>query len=68
VPYFLKRGGAVSTVSIAFLEVDDQRLEAAGYDIQAFDFVVFTPRVSNEDPCEQFRKQLEQMRQQPRGA
>jgi uncharacterized iron-regulated protein len=68
VPYFLQRTHAGPTLSIAFIEVNDQQLEAAAYDTEAFDYVVFTPRVSDEDPCEEFRKQLEQMRQHPRTA
>ena len=63
VPYFLARMHAGATLSLAFIDVDDQRLTADAYDTSAFDFVVFTPRVTDEDPCEAFRKQLEQMRQ-----
>jgi uncharacterized iron-regulated protein len=68
VPYFLQRTHAGATLSIAFIEVNDRQLEAAAYDTEAFDYVVFTPRVSDKDPCEEFRKQLEQMRQHPRTA
>jgi uncharacterized iron-regulated protein len=62
VPYFLHRHGAERVVSVAFVDVADDRLSPTDYDVEAFDFVVFTPRVSDEDPCEAFRKQLEQMR------
>lgn len=68
VPYFLQRLEAGPTLSIAFVEVNDQRLEASDYETSAFDYTVFTPRVSDEDPCEAFRKELEQMRQHPRTA
>jgi uncharacterized iron-regulated protein len=68
VPYFLARAAAGKTQSIAFIEVDDGKTVASAYDTTAFDFVVFTPRASDEDPCEKFRKQLEQMRQHPNGA
>ena len=61
VPYFLKRLQAGNTLSIAFIEVADDRLDASPYDTTAFDYVIFTPRASNEDPCEKFRQQLEQM-------
>jgi uncharacterized iron-regulated protein len=61
VPYFLARMQAGMTLSIVFIDVDDQRLTPEAYDTSAFDFVVFTPRVSDEDPCETFRKQLDQM-------
>jgi uncharacterized iron-regulated protein len=67
VPYFLKRAGSSATLSIAFIEVEDGREDPSTYDTEAFDYVIFTPRASNEDPCEKFRKQLEQMRQHPGG-
>jgi uncharacterized iron-regulated protein len=65
VPYFLHRHGATSSLSVAFLEVDDARAAPGDYDISGFDIVVFTPRVSDVDPCEQFRQQLERMRHEP---
>ena len=68
VPYFLARAQAGKSLSIAFIEVADELTDASAYDTEAFDYVIFTPRVSDEDPCEKFRKQLEQMRQQPHGA
>lgn len=68
VPYFLQRINAGPTLSVAFIEVNDKQLEAAAYDTSAYDYAVFTPRVSDQDPCEAFRKQLEQMRQHPRTA
>lgn len=68
VPYFLQRAQAGTTVSIAFVEVRDDQLDPSAYEIDPFDYVIFTPRVSDEDPCEKFRKQLEQMRQHPQGA
>ncbi|MET0385026.1 MAG: ChaN family lipoprotein [Polyangiales bacterium] len=64
VPLFLQRAGASRSVSVGLIDVDDKRTAPSDYDIGAFDFVVFTPRVSDEDPCEQFRQQLEQMRKQ----
>lgn len=67
VPYFLARAEAGKTLSVAFIEVDDTREAADAYDTEAFDYAIFTPRASNEDPCEKFRKQLEQMRQNPSG-
>jgi uncharacterized iron-regulated protein len=68
VPFFLRRHGADRIVSVAFVDVSDGRVSAADYDVEAFDFVVFTPRVSDEDPCETFRKQLEQMQRHASGA
>jgi uncharacterized iron-regulated protein len=64
VPFFLRRQGADAIVSVAFMDVSDGRISPADYDVDAFDFTVFTPRVSDEDPCETFRKQLEQMHRQ----
>jgi len=49
------------TQSVAFLEVRDDRPDpaayAAGFGVSTlpFDFVWFTPRVDDQDPCEQFR-------------
>ena len=43
--------------SLAFIEVDDQRLDVAGYaqgfggETVPFDFIWFTPRVSNDEVC-----------------
>jgi uncharacterized iron-regulated protein len=65
VPYFLARMQAGVSVSIAFIDVDDAHTRATDYDIGAFDFVIFTPRVTDTDPCEEFRKQLEKMHRAP---
>lgn len=65
VPYFLARAQAGNTLSIALIEVSDDRHDPAAYDTEAFDYAIFTPRTSNEDPCEKFRQQLQQMRQHP---
>lgn len=62
VPLFLHRAGAKSVLSIAFIDVDDDHTRASDYDIAAYDFVVFTPRVTDQDPCQQFKVQLEAMR------
>jgi uncharacterized iron-regulated protein len=64
VPLFLRRFGIASVLSVAFVEVEDERTRALDYDIAAFDFVVFTPRVTDEDACERFKRQLESMRGQ----
>lgn len=61
VPVFVARRGAKSSLSIAFIDVGRDQRELGDYDTRAFDYVVFTPRVSDADPCEQFRKQLEHM-------
>jgi uncharacterized iron-regulated protein len=64
VPRFLRLLGATRITSVAFLEVDDARTTPDRYDVAAFDFVVFTPRVSDEDPCARFEEELKKMRQQ----
>jgi uncharacterized iron-regulated protein len=65
VPLFLERFGTHAVISVGLIDVDDHKRAPSDYDIAAFDFVVFTPRVSDEDPCVQFRKGLEQMRRTP---
>ena len=65
VPVFLRRAGASAILSVAFMDVDDAHTRAADYDIGAFDYVVFTPRVTDEDPCQRFRQQLETMHAHP---
>ena len=53
-----------SVVSLAFLEVQNGRLEPTAYASQRekgelpFDYVWFTPRVDNTDPCDKFHHQL----------
>jgi uncharacterized iron-regulated protein len=66
VPAFLARAGVASTLSIALLEVEAGHDQPSDYDVSAFDLVVFTPRVSDEDPCLRFKEQLEQMRKHTR--
>jgi uncharacterized iron-regulated protein len=60
VPVFWQRGGRAS-LSVALVDVADSVLAPLDYDVGAFDLVVFTPRVSDEDPCQRFREQLERM-------
>nr|WP_319390127.1 ChaN family lipoprotein [uncultured Cohaesibacter sp.] len=62
VPMFLAPGKDV--VSIALLEVvRDSNDPAAypGFDPALYDFVWFTPRVDEIDPCEKFKEQLKAM-------
>src|SRR5690606_14186088 len=61
VPLYLRdRAPGVRIVSIGFLEVVPDLTAASGYaDVLGverlpFDYVVFTPRVDVEDPCEKF--------------
>lgn len=61
VPVFLQRQGARAVLTVAFVGVDDDRKEPADYELEPFDFVVFTPRVSDESACERFKRQLAAM-------
>jgi uncharacterized iron-regulated protein len=66
VPAHLARqapGAAVA--SVAFLEVDPAAARAGDYaprfasDALPFDYVWFTPKIDDVDPCEKFKKPLE---------
>ena len=50
------------TLSITFVEVSDHLAEALPDLERAYDFLWFTPRVDDLDPCERFKKELEKMR------
>jgi uncharacterized iron-regulated protein len=72
VPVYLRdrvTGAAVMTV--AFLEVSPHGLEPAAYagrfhrPALPFDYVWFTPRVDDDDPCEKFEEQLQKLRKGP---
>ena len=74
VPQFVRAMGADRPmISIAFMEVRPGRDRvtdyAAVYGAQElpFDFVWFTPAVDYQDPCEKFRKVLEQMKKKKHG-
>jgi uncharacterized iron-regulated protein len=55
-------------ISIAFLEVDNQKPEPHNYAPAyangrlPFDYVWFTPRVDDENPCEKFKAQFERLK------
>ena len=50
------------TVSIAFLEVRKDVEEVSGYETELYDYVFFTPRVDEIDPCERFKKSLKKLK------
>ena len=56
-----------SVISLAFLEVSQDRLEPAAYvawfgrPTFPFDYVWFTPRVDDDDPCVAFEEQLKKL-------
>lgn len=55
----------LSYISVAFTPVHPERLNPEDYlgDVsKAFDVLYFTPSYTNQDPCVQFRKQLQKMR------
>jgi uncharacterized iron-regulated protein len=58
-------------VSIAFAEVDEQKREPRQYlpansaGRAPFDYLWFTPRIDNDDPCEKFQSQLEKFKTAP---
>jgi uncharacterized iron-regulated protein len=64
VPYYLRQMSAKPVLSIMLIEVEDGKVDAAGYvprgpDGQpAADYIVFTPRAERKDPCEAMRAQL----------
>lgn len=59
-------------ISIAFLEVDDRKPEPHNYALPyadgrlPFDYVWFTPRVDDENPCEKFKPQFERLKKMDR--
>lgn len=69
IPAFLRlREPDARVAALAFLEVRPERNApadyAAGFEGRVpFDFVWFTPRVDDEDPCAKFGKTLERLRQ-----
>ena len=67
VPAYLRRiAPEASAASVAFLEVDPKNTNLESYTVRLgqrpFDYVWFTPAVDDEDPCEKYRKQLDQLR------
>ncbi|MEE2901208.1 MAG: ChaN family lipoprotein [Myxococcota bacterium] len=50
------------SISIGFVEVYKDLDHPQDYDVARFDYVWFTPRVDNLDPCEKYKEQLEKMK------
>lgn len=69
VPFHLKRRAeGMRIVTVGLFEVDKDLSDPAAYverhgGVLPFDFVWFTPRVDDDDPCEVFADQLKQMRE-----
>ena len=72
--YLSTKAASKHVVSVAFLEVDDQKREPQNYAEPysngrlPFDYVWFTPRVDDEDPCGKFKSQFDRLknRSEPR--
>lgn len=69
IPVYLSENAPSKRVmSIAFLEVDGDKTKPQQYALRhgngrlPFDYVWFTPRVDDEDPCEKFKSQFERLK------
>jgi uncharacterized iron-regulated protein len=66
--YLTAKAPGKQVISIAFLEVDDQKPEPHNYALpdpngrSPFDYVWFTARVDDENPCEKFKSQFEDLK------
>jgi uncharacterized iron-regulated protein len=68
--YLAGRAPDASVVSLAFLEVIQNKLDPSAYATRfrrqtfPFDYVWFTPRVDDQDPCTAFKEQLKKLQKQ----
>ena len=69
IPVYLKaKAPGKRVISMAFIEVDKQKTDPQDYARSypdgrwPFDYIWFTPRADDEDPCEKFESQLERMK------
>jgi uncharacterized iron-regulated protein len=66
--YLRQKAPDKRVISIAFVEVDKHKTEPQSYALLypngqlPFDYVWFTPRLNDEDPCEKFKSQFERMK------
>jgi uncharacterized iron-regulated protein len=66
--YLTAKAAGKQVISIAFVEVDKEKPEPYSYAIAGangrapFDYLWFTPRVDDEDPCEKFKAQIEKLK------
>ncbi len=66
--YLTAKTAGKQVISVAFLEVDNQKPEPDNYALPdpngrlPFDFVWFTARVDDENPCEKFKSQFEHLK------
>ncbi|MGB0645834.1 MAG: ChaN family lipoprotein [Bradymonadia bacterium] len=50
------------SMSLAVLEVSSDKVDISAYETSPYEFVWFTQRVDNDDPCKKFEKQLRKMK------
>lgn len=69
IPVYLKaKAPGKRVISMTFIEVDKQKTDPQDYARSypdgrwPFDYIWFTPRADDEDPCEKFESQLERMK------
>jgi uncharacterized iron-regulated protein len=69
IPIYLRaKAPEKRVISIAFVEVDAPKTEPQSYALSypnahlPFDYVWFTPRVDDEDPCEKFKSQFDRFK------
>ncbi len=66
--YLAAKAVGETVISLAFVEVGEGESEPPAYarrfnhDTLPFDYVWFTPRLDDQDPCEKFKTELEQLR------
>ena len=66
--YLSAKAAGRRVISIAFLEVDNGKPEPRHYALPSadgrlpFDYVWFTPRIDDENPCEKFKSQFERLK------
>ena len=68
--YLAAKAPGKQVVSLAFVEVDEHEPEPRQYlranaAPRAFDYLWFTPRVHDGDPCEKFKSQFEKFKKAP---
>ncbi len=54
-----------NSVSVAFMEIEYEDIVPTDYDAHNYDYLWFTARVDDEDPCKKFEDQLKKMKQRP---
>jgi uncharacterized iron-regulated protein len=69
IPFYVSADGTGRRVlSVAFLEIDKGKLEPHEYALAypdgrlPFDYVWFTPRADDEDPCEKFKSHFQRLK------